>query len=850
MAIWAINGTGGVGKTWLALRWAHDHAQSFPDGQLYVDLRGFGPSGAAVDPAVAVRGFLNAFGVAAEQIPAGLAAQAALYRSVLAGKRVLVVLDNARDVDQVRPLLPGSAGCLVLVTSRDRLTGLIVADGAQALNLDLPAATEARDLLADRLGADRVAAEPDAVNEIVARCARLPLALAIAAARGSANPDFPLATLADELREAAGGLDAFEASDAATDVRTVFSWSYQALNTGAARLFRLLGLHPGPDITTPAAASLAGLPPDRVRRSLADLMHAHLLTEHTPGRYTVHDLLRAYAAEQAHTHDTDEQRRAAVHRSLDHYLHTGYTAALLMYPHRAPLHPVPPQPGVFPESLDSPNRALDWLIAEYPVFRAAIEQNAAAGFDGYTWQLAWAFTAFLQRHGRWHELAAVQQIALEAARRINDQVGQARAQIGLAFGCARSGRLDDADNYYGRALRIYTSLGDIFGQAYAHSGLIGLAVQQDRPADALRHAEESLDLYRIAGDRVWQANALNSVGECHALLGDHRQALFYCKQALGLLQELGSRDGEAYAWDSIGSAHRALADHEQAADCYQHAIDLFRGLGDRYLEASTFISLGDTHHAALTPDAARKAWEQALDILDEIEHPDASQVRAKLDTLEPATSQGAPGPAPATAEATTPTERATNLGSTLADHAGQQRGEYPTMTCVRHGQRWRIEYGHRTVLVAHSVGMLHLAVLLANPGQEIPAIELATGVAALHDAVASTPHQHVLDPTAIRDYRNRISHLREQIDKFEARNQPDRAAQVRAEHDWLVSELASATGISGRTRRFPDNTERARLAVSRAIRRTLRGIAHVDARIGEILENSIHTGIRCSYRPT
>jgi tetratricopeptide (TPR) repeat protein len=824
MAIWAINGTGGVGKTWLALRWAHDHAQSFPDGQLYVDLRGFGPSGTAVDPAVAVRGFLEAFGVAAEQIPAGLAAQAALYRSVLAGKRVLVVLDNARDVDQVRPLLPGSAGCLVLVTSRDRLTGLIVADGAHTLNLDLPTASEARELLADRLGTDRVAAEPDAVSEIVARCARLPLALAIAAARGSTNPEFPLATLADELREAAGGLTAFEASDAATDVRTVFSWSYQALNTEAARLFRLLGLHPGPDITAPAAASLAGLPPDQVRRLLADLMHSHLLTEHLPGRYIVHDLLRAYATEQAHTYDTDEQRRAAVHRSLDHYLHTGYTAAMLMYPHRAPLHPVPPQPGVFPESLNSPDRALDWLIAEYPVFLAAIEQNAAAGFDGYTWQLAWAFTAFLQRHGRWHELAAVQHIALEAARRINDQVGQARAQIGLAFGCTRSGRLEEAENYYGHALRIYTSLGDIFGQAYAHSGLIGLASQQDRPADALRHAQESLDLYRAAGDQVWQANALNSVGECHAELGDHRQALFYCRQALGLLQELGSRDGEAYAWDSLGGAHRALADHDQAADCYQHAIDLFRGLGDRYLEANTFISLGDTHHAALNPDAARKAWEQALDILDEIEHPDASRVRERLHTLEPASP-----------------------GSTAADH---QRGEYPTMTCARHGQRWRIEYGHRTALVAHSVGMLHLAVLLANPGQEIPAIELATGVAALHDAVASTPHQPVLDPTAIRDYRNRISHLREQIDRFEARDQPDRAAQARVEHDWLVSELAAATGINGRTRRFPDNPERARLAVSRAIRRTLSSITDADARIGEILENSIHTGIRCSYRPT
>ena len=266
--------TGGVGKTWLALRWAHEHAQAFPDGQLYLNLRGFDPSGTVLDPADAAPGLLAAFGIAAEQIPAGLDAQLGLYRSVLSGKQVLMVLDNARDVEQVRPLLPGSAGCLVLVTSRNRLAGLVATHGARPLSLDLLTAGEARDLLAGRLGADRTAAEPDAVAEIIARCARLPLALAIAAARGAIHPEFPLSALADELRDAAGGLDAFAAGDAATDVHSVFSWSYRALSSDAARLFRLFGLHCGPDITLPAAASLAGQPQRHVRELLAELTRA------------------------------------------------------------------------------------------------------------------------------------------------------------------------------------------------------------------------------------------------------------------------------------------------------------------------------------------------------------------------------------------------------------------------------------------------------------------------------------------------------------------------------------------------------------------------------------------------
>lgn len=635
VVISAISGTAGIGKTALAVHWAHRVATRFPDGQLYVNLRGFDPGGSMVDAAEAVRGFLDAFSVPAQQMPTGLDAQVGLYRSLLAGKRVLVVLDNARDVEQVRPLLPGSDGCMVIVTSRNQLTPLVAAEGAHPVTLDLLTTAEARDLLTHRLGADRVAGEPDAVDDIITRCARLPLALAIAAARAATHPGFPLAALATELHHTAGSLDALHGGDLATDVRTVFSWSYQTLGTDAARMFRLLGQHPGPDITAPAAASLAAVAPQQAHKLLAELTRAHLLSEHIPGRYTFHDLLRAYATELAHTHESDRQQHASLHRMLDHYLHTTYTGGLLLYPKWDPLTFPPPQPGVTPETFDSHDGALTWFAAEYPVLVAAIEQAAAAGFDTHTWQLAWVFTTFLLRRGRFPEGTAVQHIALDAARRLGDRLGQGHILRSLALGYERTGHFDEADTHFRQALQMYTDLGHHAGQAHTYNGLALVADRLGRPAEALRLAELSLELFRAAADQVWEANTLNSVGWCHTQLGDHRQALACCTEALALLQKLGDIDGQANTWDSLGHAHSGLGDHEQAASCYQHAIDLSRDLGDPYFEADTLASLGDTHHAAGDPDAARKAWHQALEILDQLNHPEADQVRTKLNSVGP-----------------------------------------------------------------------------------------------------------------------------------------------------------------------------------------------------------------------
>jgi hypothetical protein len=287
-----------------------------------------------------------------------------------------------------------------VITSRSQLTSLVVSEGANPLPLDLLSADEARELLAHRLGAARVAAEPAAVNDLIARCARLPLALAIVAARAATHPGFALAALAGDPGDPHAGLDEFDGGDPATRVRTVFSWSYQTLSADAARLFRLLGLHPGPDIAAPAAASLAGAPPGQVRPLLAELARAHLITEHAPGRYSFHDLLRAYAAELTHSHDLDTERRAATHRLLDHYLHTSHRAHRLMDPHREPITVSPPQASVTPENVVDHAHALAWLTAEHAVLVAATGHAAAnVGFETHAWQLAWMLTQFFSRRG-------------------------------------------------------------------------------------------------------------------------------------------------------------------------------------------------------------------------------------------------------------------------------------------------------------------------------------------------------------------------------------------------------------------------------------------------------------------
>ncbi|MGW5578851.1 ATP-binding protein [Micromonospora chokoriensis] len=627
----AISGTAGVGKTALAVHWAHRVADRFDDGQLYVNLRGFDPRGQAVSAATALRGFLDALGVPATRVPADLDAQAALYRSALAGKRILVVLDNARDAEQVRPLLPGTPTTMVLVTSRNQLTSLVSLDSAHPLPLGLLSRDAAGRLLTNRLGVERVAAEPEAAEAIITACARLPLALSIAAARAQQS-GFPLATLAAELGTAGQRFGVLDAGDAVGEVRAVFSWSYTALTSPAAGLFRLLGLHPGPDITVAAAASLAGRPADETRRLLTELTRANLLAEYRPGRFTAHDLLRAYAAELSDGTDSASDRRAATLRLLDHYTHTTHAADALLRPHSDPVDHLtaPAAAGVQTERPTSHAEAMEWLTSEHPVLVAALRLAASAGFDAHTWRLGRALDTFLDRQGHWHDRVETCQAALLAAERLGDPVAQAVAHRFLAGAHTVVDRYADALGHLERALDLYVTSGDTEGQARTHQNLASLWDRQGEHRKALEHSKRTLVLARAAGHRRAQADALNAVGWCHAQLGEHLAALAYCEQALDLLRQLDDRAGEAATWDSLGFAHHNLGQYGRAVECYERTLELARDLGDLWGEADTLSRLGDTRHALGDPTSARADWRRALDIFTALNHSDATIVRAKL----------------------------------------------------------------------------------------------------------------------------------------------------------------------------------------------------------------------------
>ena len=631
VVISAVSGTAGVGKTALAVHWAHRVAGRFPDGQLYVNLRGFDPTGPAMRPEEALRGFLDAFAVSPQRIPSTLDAQRGMYRSLLADRRVLIVLDNALDANQVRPLLPGSSTTMVLVTSRNQLTGLVAAEGAHPVTVPLLSTVEARNLLTRRLGTERVAAEPEAVDRIVDACARLPLALAIVAARAVIRPDFPLRVLADELSATRTRLDAFSGGDPATDLRALFSWSCDALSSAAFRLFRLLGLHPGPDVPAPAVASLAALPAADATALLTELTRAHLLVEQVPGRYGWHDLLHAYATELVQAGESAADRRAVQRRLLDHYLHTGYAGARLLDPHRDPIALAPAAPGVVPETFVDAEHALAWFTTEHAALLAAIRLAAGTGFDRHAWQLSWALVDYLDRQGHWTEWATTQAIAVAATERLSDGAGQAQARRSLGRAFVRLRRYDEARVHLRQALDLYGSNGNQIGEARATFDLGHVCEQQGSHDEAVGHVERAYDLYRLAGHEGGQAQALNSLGWVNLQLGRLERALDNCRQALSLFSRIGDRRNEATTWDTLGYAHHLRGDHAEAVTCFRRAVDMFRDLGDRYLEAEVFDHIGDTRQASGDVRAARTAWTRALTIFTELGQSDAAeQVRRKL----------------------------------------------------------------------------------------------------------------------------------------------------------------------------------------------------------------------------
>jgi DNA-binding SARP family transcriptional activator len=621
-----VSGPAGVGKTVLAVRWAHQVVDRFGDGQLYKDLRGFSPGPPAAAGEV-LRDFLTALGVAPDQVPAGLDALVGLYRSRLAGRRMLLVLDNAADADQVRPLLPGSAASMVVVTSRNQLPGLIATGAAVPLPLAEPSRLEARELLAGRLGADRVAAEPDAVDRIIAYCGRLPLALGVLAARAALRPDFPLAALAAELAETGGRLDALDLGDGATDIRAAFSWSYRALGPDAQRLYRAVGHHPGPDLSTAAASWLAGWPQARTRRALAELTRAYLLAEPAAGRYAGHDLLREHAAELAAQTDPPAEADAALRRLLDGYRSTAHAAAVLLDSHRDVL--VEPSEAAG-EPLADTAAALDWLSAEHANLLAAIRLCERRRLDTDAWHLAWCLYPLYHSRGHWVEQIDAQRLAVAAAERSGDLRREVYSRHAIASSEQRLGRLAAAREDFLRVIAMYERLDDPTSQARAHLALVYLNHVEHDFQQALDHAVRALACFESIGDARGTGRTLEAIGECRVHLGQPGQAVEPLRRAMEINRESGDRTGEAAASDSLGDAYAGTGDHERAIASYRRAVDLTVELGDRYHEALTRRHLGTAYRDAGRPADARTAWRHALTILDALGHPDAESLRADL----------------------------------------------------------------------------------------------------------------------------------------------------------------------------------------------------------------------------
>jgi DNA-binding SARP family transcriptional activator len=628
----AIGGTAGVGKTALAVHWAHQVAGRFPDGQLYVNLRGY-DADQPMAAADALARFLRSLGVHGPDIPPELEDRAARYRSLVAGRRMLVMLDNVGSMEQVRPLLPGTSACLTIVTSRDSLAGLVAREGAVRLDLDLLPGAEAVSLLQALIG-ERAMADPAATKELAAQCCLLPLALRVAAEFAAARPAIPLAGLVQELADQQRRLDMLDAAgDPRTAVRTVFSWSYRHLDPAAARMFRLLGLHPGPDLDRTAAAALIGATAPQSERALDALTRAHLTQRTGPGRFGMHDLLRAYARDLASVTDSETEQQAALTRLFDHYLHAAATAMDALFPgerHRRPRIPPPATPE--PPVSDSA-AALAWLDAERANLVAVAVHTASHGWADHATRLAATLFRYLDSGGYYPEAITIHSQARLAAREMNDRAAEAEAlvslgvldleqgyqpqavahmQQGLALFRAandrsgevralgnvgilhlRLGRYEEATGHFQQALALSRGTGDQRSEGHMLAALSEIDLRQGRYEQATGRIQRTLALFRETGDRTGEAHALSSLGEVGVRRGDFGQAVGHLRQALALFRETGDRAGEVQVLIVFGDANLRQGRYDQAADYQRQSLAMCRAIGYQSREVAALNGLGE-----------------------------------------------------------------------------------------------------------------------------------------------------------------------------------------------------------------------------------------------------------------
>jgi DNA-binding SARP family transcriptional activator/tetratricopeptide (TPR) repeat protein len=609
-AIAVISGTAGAGKTTLALRWAHQVTSLFPDGQLYVNLRGFDPAGEPMSSRDALTGFLDALAEPGARLPADIDAQAALYRSLTAGRRILVVLDNACDEEQARPLLPGSGGCVAIVTSRAKLTGLVATNGAVPVELDVLSDTEASGLLRRRLGARRLAAEPAATEQLVRVCARLPLALSLAAARAAINPSVPLADLAEQINDL--GLDALSSADPRTDLRKVLSWSYRQLSPDAAWLFRHCVLFPGPDFTAAAAAS--AVPGGRAADLITELTDAHLLNQHVPGRYRMHDLLASYARECAERVDTAAERADTATRILKCYLAMSAAAAQVLKPKSLALDGI----EAALSAPATPLEAIAWFEAERVNLVAAVGYAAQVGADAVAAALPRTLSAYFDLRARWQDWLDTFATGIAAARRAGDRDSEAHLLTGLALPYVRASRAGEAIDCLNRALAIRQAEGNRAAEAGVLGNMSNVYFELGRVEEAVGAAEQAIVRYRESGNRANEARGLSNLGWYYMSLDRLEESLHYQLAALALTAETSDPVTTGIMESNLAHVYLLLGRFGEAIAAATAAVKLNEQLGARVEYAQSNQVLGDALDATGDHARARQYWLAALEAFEDL----------------------------------------------------------------------------------------------------------------------------------------------------------------------------------------------------------------------------------------
>lgn len=635
VVIASMSGMAGVGKTTLAVHWAYRVRDRFPDGTLFVDLRGYGRTGPAVRPEEVLDGFLRALHAPPAAIPTTLEERAAMYRSLLDGRRMLIVLDNAASSEQVKWLLPGAGGCVAVVTSRSGMSGLVVRTGAHRVPVDLLSQEESLSLLREVVGAARVDAEPGAAVELTRLCADLPLALRLAAERAAVRPHFTLAELAQELQDEHRRLDLLAVADDETmAVRAAFAWSYRALPPEVARTFRLLGLHPGPDLGLDAVVVLTGQDGRRAREQLDALTDAHLLQRTARGRYRLHDLLRVYARDRAHADETAAERDAAVRRILDWYLHTADATDRVLMPGRRRVPLDPPRPESEPAALDSADAALSWCERERLNLVAATRHAARTGRHDVAWKLPFTLWSYFSVRTRWADWIETHTIGLDVVRREGDRYAEAHLLTSIANAYRDVRRFDEAFERFGAAIAIGREMGEPWIEASART-LRSLAHSDlrrfEEGRDDCRSAQE---IFRAIGDRWGEAWVLYQLGDICGKVGRPGEGIEHSGRALALFEQVGDTWGISRALWALGRAHRGLGHPTEAEDHSRRALTAARAIGNRLGEGLALFNLGELRNDVGDGATARRLWGQALGIFEQLGAPQADRVRARVAASE------------------------------------------------------------------------------------------------------------------------------------------------------------------------------------------------------------------------